>query len=280
MAFSDNDDIRLISSENISPFRYERIKNACYELSLGEEYFITNNTDSTVKIISPPGKQLEIKAGQFALLITEEKVTIPKDKLAFISIKAGVKFRGLINVSGFHVDPGFTGRLKFSVYNAGPRSIVLEKGEPYFPIWFCDLKSPLSNDESYNGSHQRQNSINGDDIMRIQGDLASPSDILDKIKVLSKETDNNIKQVDTELSNKIRDLERKVLNLDWLKRIIIVILITGVSGFLIKYLFNDKLSPSKEEKVLVDEKVIQSLINRKVDSIFAAKQKNIVVPKK
>ena len=58
--------------------------------------------------------------GQFAFLLTDEIVEVPDSAMALISIKAKIKWRGLINVSGFHVDPGFKGRLIFSVYNAGP----------------------------------------------------------------------------------------------------------------------------------------------------------------
>jgi dCTP deaminase len=47
-------------------------------------------------------------------------------------MKFKIKQRGLVNVSGFHVDPGYSGKLLFSVYNAGPRSIVLTRGEPVF----------------------------------------------------------------------------------------------------------------------------------------------------
>ncbi len=37
----------------------------------------------------------------------------------------------------------------FSVYNAGPSTIVLNCGEPYFPIWFAELKNELSDSEAY-----------------------------------------------------------------------------------------------------------------------------------
>ena len=71
--------------------------------------------------------QLVIPPGQFGLLITEEVVQVPMDAIAFISIKAGIKFRGLVNVSGFHADPGFSGKLKFAVYNAGSQRLVLDR---------------------------------------------------------------------------------------------------------------------------------------------------------
>ncbi len=49
-------------------------------------------------------------------------------------------------MSGFHADPGFKGHLVFSVYNAGSSPISLERGQPYFLIWFAQLE--LSENEA------------------------------------------------------------------------------------------------------------------------------------
>jgi dCTP deaminase len=56
-------------------------------------------------------------------------------------MKATIKFRGLVNVSGFHVDPGFAGQLTFAVFNAGPRTVHLQQGQQCFLIWYADLNS-------------------------------------------------------------------------------------------------------------------------------------------
>lgn len=149
----------------------ERINNACYEMALGSEAFITST--SGTKRVYNPGEQVLIPPGQFALLLTEEELCIPLDLLAFISIKASKKISGLVNVSGFHVDPGFRGRLKFSVYNAGSESIVLEVGERLFPIWFYHLDE--KNEDDYHGRHKGQMGISAADVMQLQGEVASPS---------------------------------------------------------------------------------------------------------
>src|SRR5712692_9136068 len=148
----------------------EHLNNACYELALGAEAFITSTGDTkrTYKF----DEQVSIPPGQFALLITEEELCIPRNVLAFISIRASKKMSGLVNVSGFHVDPGFRGRLKFSVYNAGSESIILGVGERLFPIWFYEL--PEENEDQYVGRHQGQMSITSEDVMLLQGEVASP----------------------------------------------------------------------------------------------------------
>ena len=74
-----------------------------------------------------------------AQAFTEEVVSVPADALAFISIRAKIKFRGLVNVSGFHVDPGYRGQLTFSVFNAGPVPVHLKRGQQIFLIWYASL---------------------------------------------------------------------------------------------------------------------------------------------
>lgn len=154
----------------IHPYDEERVKHGAYELSLGYESFITSDSN---KKVSNHKEHIIIPSGQFALLLTKEKVFVPPDSIGFISMKAGKKIRGLINVSGFHVDPGFDGFLKFSVYNAGSQNIVLSCGDPLFLIWFSDLDQIT--EDIYDGDHAGQCEISSNDIMNIQGDIASPA---------------------------------------------------------------------------------------------------------
>lgn len=182
MAFVGNASLKVLlgNSKNkvIDPYNPENIKNGAYELTLGEQVFLTGDDKPSVKSLLQGG-QIRIEPGQFALLLTEEKVTIPKNKMAFISIKAGIKFKGLINVSGFHVDPGFTGKLLFSVYNAGPSNIILSRGTRYFPIWFAELDE----DQTYKGTHGNLTRIPDEPVSALsQGELSSPN-------VLSKRID-------------------------------------------------------------------------------------------
>src|SRR6266498_245544 len=162
----------------VEPFENGAVKHGAYELSLGPEAFLTSYDDGKKRILTD-SEQLVIPPGQFGLLLTEEQVSVPRDAIGFISITAGIKFRGLVNVSGFHVDPGFTGRLKFSVYNAGSRDIILERRQRVFLLWFSDLDQIT--DDTYAGSHANQNAITPDDVMRIQGQIASPGQLKNEI---------------------------------------------------------------------------------------------------
>lgn len=188
MAFWSSEKIRSEQINNILVFPYdtERVKHCSYELSLGPEAFITADSNGKRHEIKQEIKnQLCIPPGQFGILITEEEVNIPAKAIGFISIKFGIKFCGLVNISGFHVDPGFKGKLKFSVYNAGAQDVVLARGEPLFLIWFSDLDCTTG--DPYTGVHKNQNSISSADIMNIKGDTASPNELHQRLKQLEDE---------------------------------------------------------------------------------------------
>ncbi|HEV7332533.1 MAG TPA: hypothetical protein VGN63_15955 [Flavisolibacter sp.] len=179
MAFAGTQSLTelLERTKAIEPLDLKRIKNGAYELSLGDQVFQTDTKPRSVKSLNA-GQKIHIEPGQFALLLTEEIVKIPKNKIAFISIKAGVKFKGLVNVSGFHVDPGFEGKLLFSVYNAGPATIVLSRGTGYFPIWFADLNET----QDYIGGHSKQANIPNEPVEALsQGEIASPNVLSSRI---------------------------------------------------------------------------------------------------
>jgi dCTP deaminase len=122
----------------IEPFEASSIKQGAYELKLGHQAVITCDGDNVRKDLAPK-EVFYIPPGQFGLMLTEEIVTLPANVLGLISLKTSVKARGLVNVSGFHVDPGYKGRLKFWVYNAGNQNIPILRGDPTFLIWFSEF---------------------------------------------------------------------------------------------------------------------------------------------
>ena len=176
----------IVDEHNMNIYSVSKVEQAAYTLCLGNEVYRTDNVDRKIEFLDDKNKTVEINPGQFALLMTRETVNIPQHLLAFISIKAKHKLKGLINVSGFHVDPGFKGKLLFSVYNAGPSTITLEIDKPYFLIWFANLDGEVSKEDQYNSKHNRhqgQKSINIDYVDALKrGDLASPNTILKRLE--------------------------------------------------------------------------------------------------
>src|SRR4051812_6228728 len=94
---------RRLGEVILSPAPNERhVDCNAYKLCVGKEVFITphggskdpeRNRKKTLK----DGEQFSIPAGQFAFVLTEEEVYVPKDVMAFISISSSRKFGGLVN---------------------------------------------------------------------------------------------------------------------------------------------------------------------------------------
>jgi dCTP deaminase len=139
----------------ITPCDPSKIKEASYELRIGSEIYVSkdyhdNNSQHTKRFLAE-NEPFTIPPGQFAFLLTEECVSVPNDAIAFISMKASSKYKGLVNISGFHVDPGYKGKLLFSVHNAGPSTIHLQRGKPIFLIWYANLDQEDSNPRNKEG---------------------------------------------------------------------------------------------------------------------------------
>jgi len=259
----------------VFPYLEDRVKNGAYELSLGKEVYLTDSKTGRVELLNDSNRQIDINPGQFALLLTKEKVNIPKSKIAFISIKAGEKLKGLVNVSGFHVDPGFHDHLLFSVYNAGPSVIVLNFGEPYFLIWFAEMTHELDGDEAYNQDNEHFGKLSHIPTKYIEtlkgGELTSPKALVDKITA-----------VEAQLNEKIIKSDEKKDRNDWLYKIIIGILIALSVKAIWDWTaydrgYNDGKRAKSIKEAIVNQTntpLVDSVISKKIDSIFLNKNKN------
>lgn len=133
---------RLPSIIKETNYSEKNIDCNAYTLHLGSEIYVS---PSRQELAGEPKTKLEagdgqsIPPGQFAFLLTEERVEIPRNAMAFISMRSRYKYQGLVNVSGFHVDPGYRGRLVFAVFNASANHIQLHRGDGCFLMWFADL---------------------------------------------------------------------------------------------------------------------------------------------
>jgi dCTP deaminase len=202
-----------------------RVDKAAIELCLGREVFITGNA---TKQMVASGGQISIPPGQMALLLTEEKIQIPKTALGFISMKSGVKLRGLVNISGFHVDPGYVGHLVFSVFNSSPTPLPLTRGEPLFMLFICSLDAETA--RGYDGTRQNLSSIKDEWVHSLQGNFPSPPMLLDQIKTLQANITDEIGRHKGQVSEQIRLLTDELSSVKWWAGLIGLILGVVFSG--------------------------------------------------
>jgi len=189
-------------SSLVDPFDADAIDCAAYTLRVGGEVYVSpdrqvGDPSRHTKQRLEPGQGFVIPPGQFAFLLTAETVTMPDNAIAFISIKARLKFNGLINISGFHVDPGYRGKLLFSVLNAGPKPLHLIEGQPLFLIWFADLDGVTEmkkHGPGFDGIEPQL--LNG-----ISGEIRSLQSLSDEQRALEKRLDERLNAQATQVSN-------------------------------------------------------------------------------
>jgi dCTP deaminase len=249
MAFWSSETLkeRIPADQLIIPYDPERVKHCAYEMGVGGEAFVTSKSSDGPRLSA--GAQVEIPPGQFGLLITAEVVTVPPDAIGFISIRAGIKFRGLVNVSGFHVDPGFKGQLKFAVYNAGSQPIRLDQGQPIFMIWFCDLDDPTK--DLYKPRTTAQNVITADDVSKIQGEVASPAELKKRI--------DDMKYID---ENKIISIEKEQIII---RALLVAVILAGIGIFVKSLIEGESKSPqpaSTAHEARVEPKVRSPVVTK------------------
>ena len=202
---------------NNAPPSPDKIDGASYKLSVGPEVYVSPTSEnkdaaSKTKRQLSPGQSFPIPSGQFAFILTEETVKVPPNALAFISMRSKkVKFRGLVNVSGFHVDPGYHGQLVFSVFNAGPAPIHLARGDDCFLIWYASLNETSESIKRDRGF----DSIPSELINPIAGEIQSFEGLLAKIN-----------ENDEKLTARLNTVERDHAVVKWALAIIVGAVVT------------------------------------------------------
>jgi dCTP deaminase len=194
---------RVPAERLIDPYDEKRVMRGAYELSVGSEAYITSSSGEKTKLAE--GERIVIPPGQFGLLVTKETVAVPKDAMAFLSIKSTTKLQGLVNVSGFHVDPGYNNTLKFAVYNAGPQNIYLDQDQPMFLIWYAALDQVT--EDLYVPRPGLSRNITAEEVKRIAGDVASPAQLKKQLENLKTEFDKRLHELETESEKRLHKLE-------------------------------------------------------------------------
>jgi dCTP deaminase len=167
----------------VAPYDPSFQREASYQLAIGDEVYISSPEKAKKQILSDKEPSFFIEPGQFAFLLTAEIVTTPFDAIGFISIRAKYKFNGLVNISGFHVDPGYSGKLVFAVFNAGPTRIHLQKGQRIFLLWMASLDGPIRRTKVRPG----YNDIPSELITQISGDFTTAYQVKKKMDSIAED---------------------------------------------------------------------------------------------
>jgi dCTP deaminase len=168
---------------------------------MGDRYFRTADEAGKEqrKTLLSEGEAFTIPAGQFAYLFSKEEVRVPVDTVAFISMRTGIKFQGLINVSGFHVDPGYKGKLVYAVYNASPSPVQICENDPIFKIWFCSLDERAAQKHAF--AKEGLYDISSDTIRGMSREILSLQSVAEKIRELESKVNERFAEQKPTIDN-------------------------------------------------------------------------------
>lgn len=140
----------LISEE----FSQACVKQACYEVRVGDVYYEVFG-DRKPREVKQFGNVL-LKPHQITVIITKETLNIPEDILGRILTKGRLFSVGVLPVNTY-ADPGFQGRLGIVLYNASPKHLIIQSGEPIAKIEFSQLSERVLS--PYTGQHGYQSNF-------------------------------------------------------------------------------------------------------------------------
>jgi len=125
------------------------IEPASMDVHLGNEIAYTNR-EKVVDVTDPdtypeynfcPVDNAHIMPGEFWLATTEEQITIPKSKVAFLHGRSSVGRLGLFIHNAGLIDPEFSGQITLELFNSESYPMRLKSGMKIAQVTFHDLRT-------------------------------------------------------------------------------------------------------------------------------------------
>ena len=187
---------------SLEEFDEGSLQPASYDMRLGKEAFTSSGREKVD--VKSKGSVL-IEAGDFAVLISFEKVQMARDMAGHIGLRSHYARKGLILLSGPQIDPGFKGRLVVGVFNSSPRDLIIPYKESFCTVEFHQLTEEV--EKPYEGPYQYQEGIPPIDMeYLIQTKGMSFAEVIKTLSALGAD---------------VRDLSRSVNTLKWTIPIIV-----------------------------------------------------------
>lgn len=97
---------------------------------------------------SKPRNEFALGLGHTVVIVTKEELNLPGNLAAFGFPPSRLSSRGLLMTNPGHVDPGFKGKLRFTVMNIATESITLREDDSIVTLLFFPLSDNATADYS------------------------------------------------------------------------------------------------------------------------------------
>ncbi len=136
------DELRSVGTSVMFDCRADNFGATSYDIRLGRNYY--RSREDTGKQLTPAQPELIVDPGEYVLVTSYERFSIPADLLVQLGPKTVITRRGLIPLFGKVIDPGFSGTLVLGFYNSAPVRIRLICGEDVIcKAEFWRLETPV-----------------------------------------------------------------------------------------------------------------------------------------
>lgn len=125
----------------IYPFTDENLRGSSYDLTVGEEYYIGEDCDSS-KLSTEGLRQRQsftIPPHAVCFILTTESIALPKDVTAKVSLRMTYIYAGMVLTSQPPFDPGYHGRVVVMLHNLSSEPFHLKRGDRLATIEFARL---------------------------------------------------------------------------------------------------------------------------------------------
>ncbi len=154
MILSDKTIKKLLKTEElvIDPFDPLRLQPSSYDVSVGSEFLVFDNTKGTVidpqadnsslmrKVIASPEEPFILHPGQFALAATEEEIGVSEGFVCILNGKSSLGRLGLlIHATAGFIDPGNSLNITLELFNVATMPIILRPGMKIGQVVFQQL---------------------------------------------------------------------------------------------------------------------------------------------
>ena len=154
----DDEIVRLAEGGELitSGFDSKFVKQACYELRASTVFWDLAAVSEDKRVEVGDGDFYLLKPNCFVVCVVSEHLRLPANVLGRILTKGRLFSVGILPVNTY-ADPGFSGRLGITLFNASKRYLKLRPGEPIAKIEFSVLERPAS--RPYTGQHGYETEI-------------------------------------------------------------------------------------------------------------------------
>lgn len=223
----------------IDPFDNDSLEPSSYDFHIGRALIAGRGVADKVDF------PLFLKPGDWMEIESLENVEISQNVGAIFGMPSGMSRRGILAFSGFHIDPGYKGKIFITLFNPSSDTYKIEYGKKLCTALFSKFEEKP--EKVYHGNYQGQYGFPEKDIewmIRLKSPtIADAIKSVEKLEEMINEVKSDMGGVKSEVTSISNNFDKVKTDVDWIKNILIAVfiaLVVGIAGGLCVLIF-DKL---------------------------------------